>query len=130
VAHYEKAIALRPDYADGHFNLGAAFLRNGELDEGIAEWRKTLSIRPDDAEAHATLGDALVQKHRIGEAFSHYQEVARLCRLGTTEGQVANLRQTCVATLNKIAWIWSTCPDASMRDGSSAVELLQKANEY
>ena len=130
VAHYEKAIALRPDYADAHFNLGAIFLRNGELDQAIAEWRQTVSIHPDDAEAHATLADALVQKHQIGEAFSHYQQVAQLCKLGASEGQAANLRQTCSATLNKIAWIWSTCPDASMRDGSSAILLLQQANEY
>ena len=50
--HYEKAVELRPDYADGHYNLGNLLLRQGKIDKAITEWEKTVSIQPDDAEAH------------------------------------------------------------------------------
>jgi tetratricopeptide (TPR) repeat protein len=116
-AHYHKAIELRPDYADAHFNLGTVSLEKGQLDDAIEQWQKTLSIHPDDAEAHAALADALVQKHRIAEARSHYE--ASL-----------DIDPHSVLTLNKLAWILSASPDASLRNPARAIELARKANQY
>ena len=33
-----------------------------------------------------------------------------------------------VQTLNGLAWLLATCPQASLRDGNKAVELAQRAN--
>lgn len=117
IAHYQKAIELRPDYADAYFNLGSVLLERGQLDEAIEQWHKALSIHPDDAQAHAALADALVQKHRITEARLHY------------EASLA-VDPHSVLTLNKLAWILSTSPDASLRNASRAIELARKADQY
>ena len=117
IAHYRKAIELRPDYADGHFNLGSVMLQQGRIDEAIDEWRKTLSIHPGDSEVHDTLGDALMQKHQITEAISHYQAALKI-------------DPNSFLTLNRLAWIRSTSPDASLRNGAEAMELAQKADKY
>ena len=117
VAHYEKAITLRPDYAEAHFNLGRALLQQGRTDEAIAEWTTRLSIDPNDVDGRTALGDALARKHRIGEALTRYQEVLKIA-------------PHYVVALNNLAWIRSTCPDASMRDGARALELASKANNY
>src|SRR3984893_15454124 len=116
VRHYSRAVELRPDYADGHFNLGHVLLCQGRLDDAIAEYEKTLSIQPDDAEAHASLGNALLQKGKLGLAIEQYEKAIT----GSHPS---------VFALNHLAWILSTCPDATYRNGTRAVELARAANQ-
>ncbi len=49
VAYYERAIALQPDYAQAHFNLGMTLLQLGDYPRGLTEheWRwKTGQFTP------------------------------------------------------------------------------------
>ncbi|MEP7015782.1 MAG: tetratricopeptide repeat protein [Verrucomicrobiota bacterium] len=117
ISQYQKAITLRPDYANGHFNLGSALLQKGESESAIREFQATLSIHPNDVEAQATLGDALVRTHRTSDAIAHYQTALKF-----SPGSVQ--------TLNKLAWIFSTAPDASLRNGADAIEFAGKADRY
>ena len=41
ISHYERAIALRPDFSLAHMNLGMTLLKTGDLPRGLAEfgWR-------------------------------------------------------------------------------------------
>src|SRR4029077_20113656 len=116
IAHYERAVELRPDYADRHYNLGSALLQEGRIDEAIAHWQRTLSIQPNDAEAHTTLGDALLRKGEIGQAIAHYETALEIAPRS-------------VSTLNNLAWALSTCSDASLRNGAKAIELAQEADQ-
>ena len=56
IAHYQKALEIKPDYAEAHNNLGAALAGRGQVDEAIAHYQKALEIKPDYAEAHNNLG--------------------------------------------------------------------------
>ncbi|HEY1794147.1 MAG TPA: tetratricopeptide repeat protein [Opitutaceae bacterium] len=61
IAHFRRAISLRPAYADAHNNLGNALTKSPSGAPGaIAEFREALALQPSMAEAHANLGTALV----------------------------------------------------------------------
>ncbi len=78
MAHYQKALEIKPDYAEAHNNLGVALAGRGRIDEAIAHYRKALEIKPDYAEAHNNLGVALAGRGRIDEAMAHYQKALEI----------------------------------------------------
>jgi predicted O-linked N-acetylglucosamine transferase (SPINDLY family) len=55
IASYRKALALRPDLAGGHNNLGVVLKDLGRLEEAAASYRAALAITPDFTEAHSNL---------------------------------------------------------------------------
>jgi tetratricopeptide (TPR) repeat protein len=78
IAHYQKALAIKPDYAAAHNNLGNALDQMGRVNEAIAHYQKALEIRPDYAGAHNNLGNALRQKGRVDEAIVHFQKALQI----------------------------------------------------
>ena len=78
VAQFKKAIALRPNFAEAHFNLGVALREKHDLVGAIAEYREALRLNPNDAEAHSNLGNALREEHDLDGAVAEYREALRL----------------------------------------------------
>ncbi len=115
IAQFQESSKLQPGYADAHYNLGNALLRLGKLDEAIAQYRRTLEINPGHEEAHYNLGVALFLKGNLAEAIAQYQKVLEI-----NPGQVN--------AQNNLAWLLSTAPDASLRNGSKAIALAENAN--
>ena len=58
VVSYRRALSLKPDYADAHYNLAGLLRRQGRLDEAAAHYAHTVRLRPDHAAAHNDLGTA------------------------------------------------------------------------
>jgi tetratricopeptide (TPR) repeat protein len=116
IAQYQEALQINPDYADAHINLGSALLQAGRLDEAIAHLQKALQINPGYAKAHNNLGNAFLQKGDVAEAIAHFQ-------------QALQLEPDDPWPKNNLAWLLATCPEASLRNGTKAVELAQQANE-
>ena len=116
IAHFQKALQIKPDFAEAHYNLGNALLQKGKVDEAIAHFQRALQIKPDYAEAHYNLGNALLQKGNVDEAIAHFQKALQI-KPDYAEAQ------------NNLAWVLATCPQASLRDGNQAVELAQRANQ-
>lgn len=75
IAMWRKALALNPDDAKAHNNLGRALAGNGGLDEAITEWQQALRINPGYSEARNNLGVALLRNGRINEAIAHFEQV-------------------------------------------------------
>jgi protein O-mannosyl-transferase len=115
VNHFRQAVAFQPDYANALYNLGTALFREGFYDEAIEQWTIALSIRPDDAGLHTSMGNALIQKHQLRAALSHFERAAQI-------------DPKAVIALNNRAWILAMCPDESLRDGRTAIQLAQRAN--
>ena len=115
IAQFRESAKLQPGYADAHYNLGNALLNLGKLDEAIAQYRSTLDINPAHEQAHYNLGVALFMKGDLAAAVAQYQKVLEL-----------NPNQ--VNAQNNLAWLLSTAPDASLRNGAKAVTLAENAN--
>jgi Flp pilus assembly protein TadD len=116
IAHYQKTLALQPDCADAHNNLGIALLQQGRMNEAIGHFQKAVEIQPDYADAHNNLGYLLLQTGHARDATAHLETALKL--------QPDNAR-----TLSNLAWVLATCPEASVRNGTKAIELAQRANQ-
>ena len=79
IAHYQKALEIKPDFAEAHNNLGAALAGRGQFDEAIAH-SKALEIKPDYADVHRNLDVVRSQRERILKALSKRRESLRLRR--------------------------------------------------
>lgn len=73
IAHYEKAVALRPGYAPVINNLGTALRAAGRVDEAVAAYERAIAARGDYPEAHYNLANALTDAGRGKEAVAHFE---------------------------------------------------------
>ena len=78
IAEYRKAIALKPDYAEAHYNLGNALRDQGDLPGAVAAYRKAIALKPDYAEAHNNLGNALRDQGDLAGAVAAYRKAIAL----------------------------------------------------
>src|SRR5262249_59892171 len=64
-AQCQRALALKPDFAAAHNNLGFALQRQGKLSEAVAQYQRALALKPDYAEAHSSLLFCLIYNERL-----------------------------------------------------------------
>jgi len=72
MAHFERALALKPDYADAHNNLGNLLAEQGNPDAAAVHYGRALANNPDHAEAHNNLGNVLKEQGKFEDALRHY----------------------------------------------------------
>ncbi|MDC0121723.1 tetratricopeptide repeat protein, partial [Amylibacter sp.] len=70
IVAYNKALAIKPDYAEAYNNMGVNLQDQGKLDEAITSYKKALSLKPDYAEAYNGLGLAHLCQGRLEEGFN------------------------------------------------------------
>jgi len=71
---FERAIVIKPDYAEAHNNLGITFMQLGQLDAAVKSYEKVLAIKPDYAEAHNNLGNILRELSQLDMAVKNYEK--------------------------------------------------------
>ena len=114
ISNLQAAIDVRPENAPAHDNLAKALLRKGQVVEAMVHYRKFLEIEPENVEARNTLGTALIQQGHVKEAIDQWQDALAI---QPENGNAAS----------NLAWVFATCPEDSIRDGSRAAELGEKA---
>jgi tetratricopeptide (TPR) repeat protein len=70
----QRALLLRPDYADAHLNLGLARAGQGMTAEAERHLRRALEITPRSIPAQAGLGSLLEADGRVDEAIGHFRQ--------------------------------------------------------
>jgi tetratricopeptide (TPR) repeat protein len=75
---YERAIELRPDYAEAHCNLGVILRARGANGEAAKHYQEALRLRPDYAEAHRNYAVLLAGRSSSAGAAEHFGEALRL----------------------------------------------------
>src|SRR5262249_57103595 len=114
ISNLQAAIDLRPENAPAHDNLAKALLKKGQVAEAMIHYRKFLELEPANVEERNTLGTVLIQQGHIREAIGQWQEALAI---QPENGNAAS----------NLAWVFATCPEDSIRDGTRAVELAEKA---
>ena len=71
---YNKALAIKPDYAEAYYNMGNALKAQGQLEEAIEAYNKALAIKPDYAEAYSNMGITLQEQGKLEEAIEAYNK--------------------------------------------------------
>jgi tetratricopeptide (TPR) repeat protein len=148
IAHYRKALAIRRDYADASCNLASALLSNGDLDGAIAYYSGCLAVSPNQVEAQYNLATVLLRTGRTDEAMAHYQKVLELspdnadarANLGSVflaKGRVRDaiaqyrdglrIAPDNMTAQSNLAWLLATAAEPSLRNGSEAVLLAERA---
>ncbi|WP_306714818.1 tetratricopeptide repeat protein [Burkholderia dolosa] len=72
IAHYRRAIALRPDYPEAHNNLGNALRDAREPAQAMASCSRAIELRPGYAEAYNNLGNVLQDVGELDAAAASY----------------------------------------------------------
>jgi tetratricopeptide (TPR) repeat protein/SAM-dependent methyltransferase len=75
-AHWTRAVALNPNFAQAHMNLGNALREDGRLDEAITHLRRALQLQPSPF-AHNNLGLALAARGD-SQAAMHYRRAIEM----------------------------------------------------
>ncbi|PFG62811.1 Flp pilus assembly protein TadD [Thioclava sp. ES.031] len=70
---YRRLIALRPDHADTHGNLGNELMELGQHEDAIAQFERVLAMRPGDPVALNNQGNALLALGREAEARKRFE---------------------------------------------------------
>ena len=78
IAAHNKALLIKPDFAEAHNNIGAAFQSQGKFEEASAAYNKALLIKPDYARAHYNLGNTLQELGRSKDAEASYRKAISL----------------------------------------------------
>jgi len=77
-AAFAEALALRPDAAEVHYNLGNVRKHQGRLDDAVASYRQAVAINPNLAEAQSNLGNTLAELGRLEEAAAAHSKAVAL----------------------------------------------------
>ncbi len=119
IGFFTAALDQRPreDYAAYlHARRGDAYFRKGELEKARADYLRAISFQPRGAD------DYLIRANTFGKLGNYRAAASDLAK-------AVELAPEDSSALNSLAWLQATCPDASVRDGRSALRAGTKACE-
>lgn len=83
----ERAIVLRPAFADAHLQLGVLYSRENRLQDAVAEYRRALAANPQLAKVHLHLGQALVRMGQRPAAAAEFAAFERMRQNAASEDE-------------------------------------------
>jgi tetratricopeptide (TPR) repeat protein len=76
--YFEKAIALKSDYADPYHNRGLIYLKKGLLDQAVADLTLAIKYKPNNFSAYNARGVAYFKKQDPGRALADLNEALKI----------------------------------------------------
>ena len=77
LAEYRKVTEEAPNIAKGYFNLGTAYLRTGDLEQGKVFLNRCLELDPDFSEALGNLGIIAANENQIDQAEKYFERAIK-----------------------------------------------------
>jgi tetratricopeptide (TPR) repeat protein len=95
IVYYQKALKIKPDYAEAHYNLGRVLQSQNKLDEALGHYHRALQSKPDKVEVYNNIGIILKLQDRLAEAADYYSKALQIkpdygeahCNLGNVFAQ-------------------------------------------
>jgi tetratricopeptide (TPR) repeat protein len=114
VKDYTQAITLDPGEAGFLVRRAQVYSDLHRPDEAIADYTEAIRIDPSNATAHFHRGTLFLAKKDYPRAFAGFQ-------------QTVNLLPQHIDALDRLAWVWATCPRSEWRNGPQAVRAAEQA---
>jgi tetratricopeptide (TPR) repeat protein len=74
IAGFRKLVAMAPQIAEFHANLGMSYYSSGRLPEAVTQFREALKLKPSLDFPHYFLGEALAEEGQCGEALGYLEK--------------------------------------------------------
>ena len=137
---YKKAISIKPNFAEAHYNLANVMYDQGNLEEAILAFKKAIALKPNYFEAFNNMGNALQDLGKLEEAIQAFNTAIRikpnfaeaLNNMGVTFRSCGKLKEA-IQTYNKALLIRSNYVEVFNNKGNVYKDQgkLEKAiNEY
>ncbi len=75
---FGEALRIKPDFAEGHDDLGAALVRLDKLQEATGQFEQALRIDPQYVTAYNSLGVVLIRLGRTQEGIAQLEQAVRI----------------------------------------------------
>jgi len=75
---FRRALAMKPDNADAHINLGAALEMSGHEPEALAEYREAARLTDDNVNAHFNIANLLTKMDQPAGALPEFDRASAL----------------------------------------------------
>lgn len=112
---FRHALAVTSHNDVAHTGLGEFLLVRDRVDEAIAHLQEATAIRSElenEPKAHNLLGVAFFRVGNPSKGIAHWERALEIDPHNAT-------------AQSNLAWVFATSPDASVRDGARAVEMIQ-----
>jgi tetratricopeptide (TPR) repeat protein len=110
----DEALRLKPAFVNAWLLRTLVLQRENRNDEAAAAARQVLTLQPTNISSLVTIGTGFLAQQRAADALPVFREVLKL-------------NPNSIETLNRVAWILATHPDATIRNGPEAVSLATRA---
>jgi predicted Zn-dependent protease len=116
VGYFQKAMKMQTNDPFYPYNLGNVYSQKGQPDVAIRYWENAVTVAPDFAPAQNALGNAFSSKGQATNAVEHWRS-ALAAQPDLVSAQV------------NLAWVFATCMQDPLRNGTNALELAEQANK-
>ncbi|HEX4143075.1 MAG TPA: sulfotransferase [Pirellulales bacterium] len=77
-AAYRRVLAIRPNLAEAHVNLGNVLTEQRKLDDAAAQYKSAIALNPNLFQACNNLGNILREQGELEQALAHYHQAIAL----------------------------------------------------
>lgn len=77
ISHYQKAIAIAPDFYPAHNNLGSDYVSKSDFKSAQPQFEEAIKLNQSDAEAYLNLANVLLMSKSYKDALKNVEEGLR-----------------------------------------------------
>jgi tetratricopeptide (TPR) repeat protein len=116
ITYFRKATQIDGNFFEAFYNLGAVLEKENRANEAVDAWLNSVRIRPRFSKGHENLGYAFYSQAKFSDSLAHLR-------------LAIEVEPDRVPALNLAASLLATCPDRSIRNGTEAFRLADRAKQ-